>query len=96
MIIIFSYLSPAGVALYWAVGGIVIVVQQLIVTFLMKPRMRKRIDEEFKNNPPKMADLPKDVTPDEAVKEGEKALEAPKKPDHPSQGRNAGKQNHNE
>lgn len=53
MIIVFSFMSPAGVALYWAVGGIVMVIQQIIITYVMKPRMRKKIDEEFKNNPPK-------------------------------------------
>lgn len=47
MIVVFSFMSPAGVALYWAVGGFVIVIQQIIITFIMKPRMRRRIDEEF-------------------------------------------------
>ena len=40
MIVVFSFMSPAGVALYWAVGGFVIVIQQIIITFIMKPRMR--------------------------------------------------------
>lgn len=53
MIVVFSFMSPAGVALYWAVGGFVIVIQQIIITFIMKPRMRRRIDEEFTKNPPK-------------------------------------------
>ncbi|MCV5968451.1 YidC/Oxa1 family membrane protein insertase, partial [Lactococcus petauri] len=61
MIIVFSFMSPAGVALYWAVGGIVMVIQQIIITYVMKTRMRKKIDVEFKNNPPKMSDLPKVV-----------------------------------
>ena len=93
MIVIFSYMSPAGVALYWAVGGIVMVVQQMIITFIMKPRMRKRIDEEFKANPPKMSDLPKNVTPAEAETQGEaELLEDVKTRDAEQHNRNAGKQ----
>lgn len=90
MIIVFSFMSPADVALYWAVGGIVMVIQQIIITYIMKPRMRKKIDEEFKNNPPKMADLPKDVTPKSATQQGLKDLDAPRKKNN--NGRNAGKQ----
>ncbi len=92
MIVIFSFISPAGVALYWAVGGLVMLLQQVIITFIMKPHMRKRIDEEFKNNPPKLVDLPKDVTPAAATAEGLKDLEAPRSTS-PTKGRNSGKQN---
>lgn len=62
MIVIFSWMSPAGVALYWAVGGVVMVIQQVIVTFVIKPHLKKKIDDEFSKNPPKVVDLPKDVT----------------------------------
>lgn len=95
MIVIFSFMSPAGVTLYWAVGGFVMVLQQVIVTFVLKPRMKKRIEAEFEKNPPKMFDLPKDVTPAEAEKEGlDKLIETVKNDDKPkSGGRNAGKQN---
>lgn len=91
MIVVFSYISPAGVTLYWVVGGLVMVLQQVIVTFIMKPRMRRQIDEEFKKNPPKLEDLPKDVTPEEAQAEGEQALLEPREENASSQ-RNAGKQ----
>jgi YidC/Oxa1 family membrane protein insertase len=98
MIVVFSFASPAGVALYWAVGGFVIVIQQIIISFIMKPRMKKKIDEEFKMNPPKVMDLPKDVTPNE-VQESFKAImsernETSKKHDQAKNGgRNSGKQN---
>ena len=48
MIIVFSFMSPAGVALYWAVGGIVMVIQQIIITYVMKPRMRKKLTKNLK------------------------------------------------
>ncbi|MDR0298206.1 MAG: membrane protein insertase YidC [Streptococcaceae bacterium] len=70
MIIVFSFMSPAGVTLYWVVGGLVVLIQQLIVTYYMKPRMRVAIDEEFAKNPPVMKDLPKDVTPVVAKTDG--------------------------
>lgn len=91
MIIIFSFISPAGVGLYWAVGGIVMVIQQVIITYVMKPRMRKKIEEEFRNNPPKMADLPRDVTPKSTTDQGTKNLDTPRKSTNKS-GRNSGKQ----
>jgi YidC/Oxa1 family membrane protein insertase len=64
MIIFFSFSSPAGVTLYWVIGGIFGVIQQLIVTFMIKPHLREKIDKEFEENPPtiKTSGL-KDVTP---------------------------------
>ena len=90
-IVIFAFMSPAGVALYWAIGGLVIVIQQIIVSIIMKPRMKKKIDEEFRENPPKINDLPKDVTPEAAVMAAEKSLENPVSTNN----RNAGKQHRN-
>ncbi|GBG97292.1 membrane protein insertase YidC [Lactococcus termiticola] len=95
MIFVFSLISPAGVSLYWAVGGIVMVLQQVIVTFIIKPRLRKRIEKEFELNPPKMVDLPKDVTPAAATAQGlDNLISSARKDVTPSAGgRNAGKQN---
>ena len=69
MIIFFSFSSPAGVTLYWVIGGVFGVIQQLIVTFMIKPHLRAKIDQEFKDNPPivKTAGL-KDVTPKDVAK----------------------------
>lgn len=64
MIIFFSISSPAGVTLYWVVGGFFGIVQTLITNLIIKPRLRKKIDEEFEKNPPKMPEVAKkDVTP---------------------------------
>jgi YidC/Oxa1 family membrane protein insertase len=95
MIVVFSFMSPNGVTLYWVAGGLVIVLQQIIVTYLIKPRLKVRIDKEFKENPPKIADLPADVTPSTAESEGLKDLTAPRLKSKSTGGRNAGKQHRN-
>lgn len=91
MIVFFSFSSPAGVTLYWVIGGIFGVIQQLIVTFLIKPHLQAKIDQEFKDNPPvvKTAGL-KDVTPSDIAKAKQQinsGIATGKK-----QNRNAGKQ----
>lgn len=84
MIVFFSWSSPAGVTLYWVVGGFFGIIQQAITTFIIKPKVRKQIEEEFKNNPPKAwKSTAKDVTPTASAIIEEK----PKK-----KNRNAGKQ----
>ncbi len=49
MIMMFSFGSPAGVTLYWVVGGLFGILQQAITNFILKPRIRKQVEEEFKN-----------------------------------------------
>ncbi|HFH9837516.1 TPA: membrane protein insertase YidC [Streptococcus suis] len=64
MIVMFSWSSPAGVTLYWVVGGVFGLVQQAITNFIIKPKIRKQVEEEFKNKPLKSNDRKaKDVTP---------------------------------
>ena len=53
MIVIFSFTSPAGVTLYWVVGGFVQILQQFIINFFIRPYMKKRVEEEYEKNPPK-------------------------------------------
>ncbi len=48
MIMMFSFGSPAGVTLYWVVGGLFGILQQAITNFILKPRIRKQVEEEFK------------------------------------------------
>ncbi|GAB2022542.1 membrane protein insertase YidC2 [Pseudolactococcus yaeyamensis] len=69
MIVFFSFSSPAGVTLYWVIGGIFGIIQQVIVTFIIKPHLREKIDREFEAKPPvvKTAGL-KDVTPQNVAK----------------------------
>lgn len=85
MIVFMSFQSPAGVALYWVVGGVFSCLQTFITNILLKPRIKAQIAEEMKKNPPKQVVTPiKDVTPKKET------IELDKKPT--SGGRNAGKQ----
>ncbi|MCQ9212005.1 membrane protein insertase YidC [Streptococcus sp. O1] len=66
MIIFFSWSSPAGVTLYWVVGGLIGIIQQGITNFFLKPKLRRQIAEEFEQNPPKplhTSSRAKDITP---------------------------------
>ncbi|MBF0819528.1 membrane protein insertase YidC [Streptococcus acidominimus] len=53
MIVFLSWSSPAGVTLYWVVGGIIGIIQQVITNFFLKPKLRRQVAEEFEQNPPK-------------------------------------------
>lgn len=65
MMAVMSFSLPASVGLYWVVGGFFSIFQQLITTYLIKPRLRKQVAEEFEKNPPKASKTTarKDVTP---------------------------------
>ncbi|MGT2666831.1 membrane protein insertase YidC [Streptococcus rifensis] len=91
MIVFFSFTSPAGVTLYWLVGGIIQIVQQLIVNYIVRPHHKRKIAEEFEKNPPKIrpsatSSYKKDVTP---ASNNQAVL--PHKPKNTKK-RNAGKQ----
>jgi YidC/Oxa1 family membrane protein insertase len=49
-----SMISTAALALYFLVGGVVIVIQQLITNYVVTPRIRKKTDEELAKNPVKI------------------------------------------
>lgn len=87
MMVFFGMSMPASVLLYWLVGGFFSIIQQLITMFIIKPKLRKQIAEEFEKNPPKTykSTKRKDVTPAAATTQ----LNKPKKSN-----RNAGKQRH--
>ncbi|MBP2099566.1 membrane protein insertase YidC [Enterococcus rivorum] len=87
MIVFMSLSSPAGVTLYWVVGGIFSCIQTLIMNILLRPRIKVQVAEEFKKNPPKQVVTPrKDVTPKAETKIKQSTPVSKK-------GRNAGKQN---
>ena len=87
MIVFVSFSAPAGVTLYWVVGGIFSCIQSFITNVIMKPRIKAQVTEEMKKNPPKTVVTPlKDVTPTEDTKSV-----APRNTNN-GQGRNAGKQ----
>jgi len=94
IITVFMAMSmPASVGLYWVAGGFMMIIQTIIITFIVKPKIRKRIGEEMKVNPPKApksSSTIKDVTGTaDQDTEQTKAIET-KKENGP--GRNAGKQ----
>lgn len=66
MIVMFSVFSPASVTLYFVVGGIIMIFQQFIINYLIRPKLRQKVREEFAKNPPKTSKTSgarKDVTP---------------------------------
>ncbi|HJC04139.1 MAG TPA: membrane protein insertase YidC [Candidatus Ligilactobacillus avistercoris] len=81
MIGFMTYISPAGLGLYFFVGGIFACLQTLIIV-LMRPRIEKRLAAEFEVVPPEPITLPK-----------EEPAEHEQQPTGPSnRERNAGKQ----
>lgn len=90
MMVWFAFASSNGVALYWLIGGVMAIVQQLIVTYFIKPKMKAKVEEEYRLNPPApyrpqpMTGQPKDVTP--AATQAQAAISSKNKQ------RNAGKQ----
>ena len=70
MIVVFSVFSPASVTLYWVVGGFMMILQQFIINYIVRPKLRKKVREEFAKNPPKTSKTSstrKDVTPEPAT-----------------------------
>ena len=80
MIVVFSLFSPASVTLYWVVGGFMMILQQFIVNYIVRPKLRKKVREELAKNPPKASAFStpsgrKDVTPEQPT-----AITSKKKP----------------
>ncbi|MGG5358852.1 MULTISPECIES: membrane protein insertase YidC [unclassified Enterococcus] len=100
MIVFMSISAPAGVTLYWVVGGVFSCLQTYITNVIMKPRLKAQVAEELKNNPPKtVVTPPKDVTPEKTEKNEKtvKSLPSSEKSagKNSGKGRNAGKQQRN-
>ncbi|WP_334333005.1 MULTISPECIES: membrane protein insertase YidC [unclassified Companilactobacillus] len=49
-----SMISTAALGLYFLVGGVVIVIQQLITNYIITPKIRKKTDEDLAKNPVKI------------------------------------------
>ena len=61
MTLFFSLSFSGALALYWAAGNLVSIVQQLIVTFIITPSEKKRISNELKENPIEVVVTKKDL-----------------------------------
>lgn len=87
MILMVSFTSPAGLGLYWFVGGIFAVFQTIITNFIYKPRIKAQVEAEAKKRPAKPKRTIKQAEP---VKQETKILNQPSNKN--ARGRNAGKQ----
>ena len=95
MIVFMSISAPAGVTLYWVVGGVFSCLQTFITNVMMKPRLKAQVAEELKQNPPKQVVTPrKDVTESAKPANNKQATNQINQPKNSTnnKGRNAGKQ----
>ena len=69
MIVMFSIFSPASVTLYWVVGGFMMILQQFIVNYMIRPKLRKKYAKNCKEptKASKTSGARKDVTPESAA-----------------------------
>jgi len=88
MILMVSFTSPAGLGLYWFVGGIFAVFQTLITNFIFKPKIRAQLEAEARKRPAKPKRTIKQAEP---VEQQTKVLKQPSNNEN-VHGRNAGKQ----
>lgn len=51
MMLMVSLVAPAGLTLYFMAGGFVSIIRQVLITFVMNPRIKRRIDAELKEHP---------------------------------------------
>ncbi len=92
MILMFSWSSPAGLALYWLAGGIFAAAQTALQNHMIKPKIQKQVEEEMKDRPVKKnVKMAKPVSPS-APTQTVKALSAKNQQTDGKKGRNAGKQ----
>ena len=57
MIVMFSIFSPASVTLYWVVGGFMMILQQFIVNYIIRPKLRKKYVKNMPRTHQKQAKL---------------------------------------
>lgn len=87
MILFFTMSSPAGLGLYFFVGGLFACLQTLIINFY-RPRIRRQIKEEMEKMPKPAPVAPVKPVAPKQVKAQQKQIH------HNNRNRNAGKQQH--
>ncbi|SKA12008.1 YidC/Oxa1 family membrane protein insertase [Pilibacter termitis] len=96
MMIFFMFSSPAGVGLYWTVGGLFALAQTLFTNLYLKPKIKRDIAEELERNPIKIkTPVRKDVTTSAVKSEVKTIATNTSKGATNGKGRNAGKQRRN-
>lgn len=90
MILFFTISAPAGLGLYFFIGGIFACVQTVIIN-MYRPRIRREIEAEMKRNPPKIPEAP---TPAPAAATATETVTSQQEEQQHNRNRNAGKQRH--
>lgn len=90
MILFFTISAPAGLGLYFFIGGIFACVQTVIIN-MYRPRIRREIEAEMKRNPPKIPEAP---TPVPAAATATETVTSQQEEQQHNRNRNAGKQRH--
>jgi len=92
MILMFSWSSPAGLALYWLAGGIFAAAQTALQNHMIKPKVQKQVEEEMNDRPVKKnMKMAKPVSAS-APAQAAKVLSSANQATDSKKGRNAGKQ----
>lgn len=92
---IFCLFYNAGLGLYFLAGGIIIIIQQLLVTYVITPSIRKQIDREMKEKPPVIVVDEHTFDQPVAAAATPAAAKATQAKQQERRHRNAGKQNRN-
>ncbi|MFD1429881.1 membrane protein insertase YidC [Lacticaseibacillus mingshuiensis] len=97
MTFFFCLMYNAGLGLYFLAGGVIIVIQQIIVTYIITPNIRKKMDADLVDNPPVIVvDETTFAKPAQPLYETETSTgdHTTGKSRPTGHGRNAGRQNH--
>lgn len=103
MILFFTFSTPAGLGLYFAVGGVFACIQTVLIN-MYRPKIRAQIQAEMKKNPPKiieptgpvdLTDIAEKTSTDQDTEIKPEIKPAPEsKTTNKDSRRNAGKQRH--
>lgn len=94
MTLFFSLSFSGALALYWAAGNFVMIIQQLIVTFILTPKVKQHVADELKEKPVEVVVTKEKVASlfDTDSTSGSKNNEAKKELHQDLRNRNKGKQ----
>jgi YidC/Oxa1 family membrane protein insertase len=95
MTLFFSLSFSGALALYWAAGNLVMIIQQAIVTFILTPSVKKHIADELKDKPVEVVVTKEKVADLFNTNSGNSTTSQAKKELHQDlHNRNKGKQKH--
>ena len=93
MTLFFSLSFSGALALYWAAGNLVMIIQQIIVTFILTPSVKKHVADELKDKPVEIVVTKEKVTDLFDTNSGNSTTSQAKKELHQDlRNRNKGKQ----